>query len=215
MSRKTALRASLFALLFAIAILAVGCDNEAEFKAQIKAQLPAPQADGLEVSKVRTANAHVKGVTTEEGQSISIDCTVSIKGTLDGKPFERTFKVVNQVEQAIRSNSANADIIAFTGFDFIGGGFRNNAATIFVTQKHWDEREVKASQLVGELFGKTAGIKEALVLAFNPPAIFGLALNVKSPRISFESVLSTKPTSGLKFGPVFRRSTKPSSQLER
>ena len=29
-------------------------------------------------------------------------------------------------------------------------------------------------QLVGELFGKTAGIKEALVLAFNPPAIFGL-----------------------------------------
>src|SRR5437667_2734699 len=92
----------------------------------------------------------------------------------DGSTLERTFKVVNQVEQAIRSNSANADIIAFTGFDFIGGGFRNNAATIFVTQKHWDEREVKASQLVGELFGKTAGIKEALVLAFNPPAIFGL-----------------------------------------
>ena len=26
--------------------------------------------------------------------------------------------------------------IAFTGFDFIGGGFRNNAATIFVTQMH-------------------------------------------------------------------------------
>jgi HAE1 family hydrophobic/amphiphilic exporter-1/multidrug efflux pump len=64
--------------------------------------------------------------------------------------------------------------VAFTGFDFIGGGFRNNAATIFVTQKHWDEREVTAAQLVGELFGKTAGIKEALVLAFNPPAIFGL-----------------------------------------
>ena len=28
--------------------------------------------------------------------------------------------------------------------------------------------------LVGELFAKTAGINEALVLAFNPPAIFGL-----------------------------------------
>jgi HAE1 family hydrophobic/amphiphilic exporter-1/multidrug efflux pump len=92
----------------------------------------------------------------------------------DGATLERTFKVVNQVEQAIRSNPNNQDIIAFTGFDFIGGGFRNNAATIFVTQKHWDEREVTAAQLVGELFGKTAGIKEALVLAFNPPAIFGL-----------------------------------------
>jgi len=92
----------------------------------------------------------------------------------DGATLERTAKVVDQVEAAIRSNPNNQDIIAFTGFDFIGGGFRNNAATIFVTQKHWDERTVTASQLVGELYGKTAGIKEALVLAFNPPAIFGL-----------------------------------------
>jgi multidrug efflux pump subunit AcrB len=76
--------------------------------------------------------------------------------------------------EAIRSNPNNLDIVAFTGFDFIGGGYRNNAATIFVTQKHWDERDVDAAQLVGELFGKTMGIKEALVLAFNPPAIFGL-----------------------------------------
>jgi HAE1 family hydrophobic/amphiphilic exporter-1/multidrug efflux pump len=92
----------------------------------------------------------------------------------DGATLERTFKVVNQVEEAIRSNPNNQDIIAFTGFDFIGGGFRNNAATLFVTQKPWDERKVTAAQLVGELFGKTAGIKEALVLSFNPPPIFGL-----------------------------------------
>ncbi len=92
----------------------------------------------------------------------------------DGATLERTFKVVNQVEAAIRSNPNNQDIIAFTGFDFIGGGFRNNAATIFVTQIPWDQRTVTAAQLVGELFGKTAGIKEALVLSFNPPPIFGL-----------------------------------------
>jgi HAE1 family hydrophobic/amphiphilic exporter-1/multidrug efflux pump len=65
-------------------------------------------------------------------------------------------------------------VIAFTGFDFLGGGFRNNAASIFVTQTHWDERKVTTPQLVGEVFMKTAGIKEALVLAFNPPPIFGL-----------------------------------------
>ena len=92
----------------------------------------------------------------------------------DGATLERTDKVVSEVVQAIRSNPNNEDIVAFTGFDFIGGGFRNNAATIFVTQKHWDERKVTAQQLVGELFMKTAGIKEALVLAFNPPPIFGL-----------------------------------------
>jgi hydrophobe/amphiphile efflux-1 (HAE1) family protein len=65
-------------------------------------------------------------------------------------------------------------VIAFTGFDFLGGGFRNNAATIFVTQKHWNERKQTVPELVGEVFMKTANIKEALVLAFNPPPIFGL-----------------------------------------
>ena len=92
----------------------------------------------------------------------------------DGATLQRTDKVVAKVEEAIRSNPANQDIISFTGFDFLGGGFRNNAATIFVTQVPWDERKVTAQQLVGELFGKTGGIKEALVLAFNPPPIFGL-----------------------------------------
>src|SRR5690348_12764655 len=92
----------------------------------------------------------------------------------DGATLERTDKVVTKVTEAIRSNPNNQDTIAFTGFDFIGGGFRNNAATIFVTRKHWDERTVTAQQLVGELYMKTAHIKEALVLAFNPPPIFGL-----------------------------------------
>jgi multidrug efflux pump len=92
----------------------------------------------------------------------------------DGATLERTDKVVKEVEQQIRANPNNLDIVSFTGFDFIGGGFRNSAATMFVTQIPWDKRQVTAAQLVGELFGRTAGIKEALVLAFNPPAIFGL-----------------------------------------
>lgn len=92
----------------------------------------------------------------------------------DGSSLERTDKVVAEVLQAIQSNPANEYAVAFTGFDFLGGGYKNSAATIFVTQKHWDERQVPVKALVGELFAKTAGINEALVLAFNPPAIFGL-----------------------------------------
>jgi HAE1 family hydrophobic/amphiphilic exporter-1/multidrug efflux pump len=82
--------------------------------------------------------------------------------------------VVNDVVNIIKSNPANESAIAFTGFDFLGGGFRNSAATIFVTQKHWNERKVSTPQLVGEFFMKTGHIKEALVLAFGPPPIFGL-----------------------------------------
>ncbi|WP_172203041.1 efflux RND transporter permease subunit [Niveibacterium sp. COAC-50] len=92
----------------------------------------------------------------------------------DGASLERTDKVVKQVIDAVKSNPANQDVVAFTGFDFIGGGYKNSAATLFVTQKHWDERNVPVTALVGELYAKTAGIKEALVLAFPPPAIFGL-----------------------------------------
>jgi hydrophobe/amphiphile efflux-1 (HAE1) family protein len=92
----------------------------------------------------------------------------------DGATLERTDKVVARVLEAIKSNPNNQDAVAFTGFDFLGGYFRNNAATIFVTQKPWDERKVDTKQVVGDLFMKTGGIKEALVLAFGPPPIFGL-----------------------------------------
>jgi len=92
----------------------------------------------------------------------------------DGSSLERTEKVVAEVISAVQSNPANENVVAFTGFDFIGGGYKNSAATLFVTQKHWDEREIDTKSLVNELFMKTAHINEALVLAFNPPAIFGL-----------------------------------------
>jgi multidrug efflux pump len=93
----------------------------------------------------------------------------------DGATLERTDKVVGKVLEAIKSNPNNEDAVAFTGFDFLGGYFRNNAATIFVTQKPWHERpHVDTKMVVGDLFMKTAGIKEGLVLAFGPPPIFGL-----------------------------------------
>lgn len=92
----------------------------------------------------------------------------------DGATLERTDAVVQEVVKQILSNPANENAVAFTGFDFLGGGFRNSAATIFVTQTHWDEREVTAAELVNELFMKTGHIREGLVLAFNPPPIFGL-----------------------------------------
>jgi hydrophobe/amphiphile efflux-1 (HAE1) family protein len=93
----------------------------------------------------------------------------------DGATLERTDRVVGEVLKAIQSNPANEYAVAFTGLDFIGGGFRNNAATIFVTQKHWDERPgVNTQMLVGDYFMKTAHIKQGLVLAFGPPPIFGL-----------------------------------------
>ncbi|NHZ44674.1 efflux RND transporter permease subunit [Massilia aquatica] len=92
----------------------------------------------------------------------------------DGASLQRTDSVVGEALAAIRSNPANKDVIAFTGLDFIGGGFKNSAATFVVTQQDWSRRSVSTQALVGEFFAKTAGIKEALAVAFNPPAIPGL-----------------------------------------
>jgi len=93
----------------------------------------------------------------------------------DGSSLERTDEMVQKVVAAVRENPNIQNAVAFTGFDFIGGGtFRNNAATIFVTFKHWDERSVAAQALVGEFYMKTGGFKEGLALAFNAPAIFAL-----------------------------------------
>ena len=93
----------------------------------------------------------------------------------DGSSLERTDEMVQKVVATVKENPNIENAVAFTGFDFIGGGtFRNNAATIFVTFKHWDERSVPAQALVGEFFGRTGGFKEGLAIAFNAPAIFAL-----------------------------------------
>ncbi|MGE5615488.1 MAG: efflux RND transporter permease subunit [Bacillota bacterium] len=93
----------------------------------------------------------------------------------DGSSLERTDALVQKVVATVKENPNIDDAVAFTGFDFIGGAtFRNNAATIFFTMKHWDERKVPAQALVGEFFGRTAGYKEGLAIAFNAPPIFAL-----------------------------------------
>src|SRR5262249_20518911 len=93
----------------------------------------------------------------------------------DGSSLERTDELVQKVVTTVKENPNIENAVAFTGMDFIGGGvFRNNAATIFFTMKHWDERRVPAQALVGEVFGRKMGFKEGLAIAFNAPPIFAL-----------------------------------------
>jgi multidrug efflux pump len=94
----------------------------------------------------------------------------------DGASLERTNKTVQQVVQLVRENPMIEDVVAFSGFDFFGGTFRNNAATIFVTLKDWDERPLPVQAFVGEFFMKTGVLKEGVAFAVNPPAIFDLGV---------------------------------------
>lgn len=92
----------------------------------------------------------------------------------DGSSLARTEAVTQRVIDIMRADPDAEHVVAFAGMDFLGGGFRNSAATIFVAARHWDERERSISDMVDELMMKSAGIKEAMVIAFGPPPIFGL-----------------------------------------
>jgi HAE1 family hydrophobic/amphiphilic exporter-1/multidrug efflux pump len=78
------------------------------------------------------------------------------------------------VERIALSNPHVKDTVTLTGFDLISNGNRTSAGTMFVTLKDWDERPVPVDALIGDLFMQAMGIKEAIVFAFNPPAIMGL-----------------------------------------
>ena len=83
----------------------------------------------------------------------------------DGATLERTDRVVGEVVKAIRTNPVNEDVVAFTGFDLLGGGFELFAlmtagmATIAGTMTIHDdlERRLAGFRLFGpRVFGRRA-----------------------------------------------------------
>jgi multidrug efflux pump len=90
----------------------------------------------------------------------------------------RTEAVVDTASENMRKNPAVENVFAVSGFDLLSGGLKTNAGTMFVTLKDWHERttpELDARNLPGQLMGMNAGIKDGMVLAFNPPPILGLS----------------------------------------
>ncbi len=92
----------------------------------------------------------------------------------DGASLKRTERTTAQLRDMMKGNEAIAYMFVINGFDFIAGGSKTNAATIFVPLKDYSQRKTTADQLVGQFFGANGRIGDGLVLAFNPPAIQGL-----------------------------------------
>jgi multidrug efflux pump len=95
----------------------------------------------------------------------------------DGASLNRTSAVTHDIEAVAMKHPAVRDVISFTGFSLLDGQVVSNAATYFVTLKDWDERKspaLQAQAVLGELTQAFAGVREAAVMAFNPPSIPGL-----------------------------------------
>ncbi len=95
----------------------------------------------------------------------------------DGASKERTLKVVEKVEQYFQTIPEVHSTDTLVGQNFVFNTRGTNQATMFIPLHLWDERpeaRQRAQSLIGAAFQKFAEIPEALILAFNPPAIMGL-----------------------------------------
>ncbi|MGH9363102.1 MAG: efflux RND transporter permease subunit, partial [Thermoanaerobaculia bacterium] len=95
----------------------------------------------------------------------------------DGATLSRTREVTDRVEKILLADPAVEHVGAIVGIDFVGGGSNSSVSTMFAILKRWNERKGDGLDLdstLGRFFAQTAGIREAMVFAFNPPAIQGL-----------------------------------------
>src|SRR3954466_4477274 len=93
----------------------------------------------------------------------------------DGATMERTRRISTQLSDIAQKQPGVQNVMAINGFDLLGGGNKTNAATLFIPLKHWDERKnAPAAVVARDLVQQGAGLRDGMVLAFNPAAIRGL-----------------------------------------
>jgi hydrophobe/amphiphile efflux-1 (HAE1) family protein len=96
----------------------------------------------------------------------------------DAASLKRTEAVSEAVTTALMQHPAVADVMSFAGLDVMTFSLRTNTGIIWVPLKDWSERttpETSPSALVNYVFGLGMGIRDAFVLAFEPPPIEGLS----------------------------------------
>jgi HAE1 family hydrophobic/amphiphilic exporter-1/multidrug efflux pump len=94
-----------------------------------------------------------------------------------GSSSERTEDVLRRIHEIVKTMPAIQNMAAINGLNLFTFTRASNSATIFFAFKPWDERgsEMPAKRIIGELFGRTAAIRDAFVLVVNPPPIQGLS----------------------------------------
>ena len=92
----------------------------------------------------------------------------------DGATLNRTEKTTESIRSAIATDPAVAFEFAIVGLDFIGGGNKTSAGTMFVRLKDWKERTTTADDIADKLKGIGFGQPDGFAFAVNPPPIRGL-----------------------------------------
>jgi multidrug efflux pump len=90
----------------------------------------------------------------------------------------RTEAVMDKVVENTSKLPGVEDVFAVSGYDILSGGIKSSAGVSFIILKDWKERTTEAldaRNMAGPIMGANSGIKDGMVLAFNPPPIQGLS----------------------------------------
>ncbi|MGB1124703.1 MAG: efflux RND transporter permease subunit [Phycisphaeraceae bacterium] len=95
----------------------------------------------------------------------------------DGARGDRTLEVLERVEQMAAKQEGVKDVFSVNGFSLLSGTIASNNAMVIVILEDWDDRDMATANIksvIGSLGRQYAGIREAVVFPFAPPAITGI-----------------------------------------
>jgi HAE1 family hydrophobic/amphiphilic exporter-1 len=96
-----------------------------------------------------------------------------------GASLERTEEVTIEIEKIAKTIPQVENILRITGRGMISG-VGSNYGMVIMRLKPWNQRENKGEDvqsIIGQMFGKTAGIRDARVIFFSPPTIQGFGMS--------------------------------------
>ena len=110
-------------------------------------------------------------IPDEDTRTVSVSLTAS-----PGTTLADTKVILDEVENRLEAIPQIQLFAKVGGYNLMGGGQSSAGGTFIVRLKPWSERKGKENSkdaVIGQIFGRTADIKNAQVYAFAPPMIMG------------------------------------------
>lgn len=110
-------------------------------------------------------------IPDEDTGTIFVSVTAS-----PGSTLAETKVILDEVENRLEAIPQIQLFAKVGGYNLMGGGQSSAGGTFIVRLKPWSERKGKENSkdaVIGQIFGRTADIKNAQVYAFAPPMIMG------------------------------------------
>jgi HAE1 family hydrophobic/amphiphilic exporter-1 len=123
----------------------------------------------------------------------------------EGTSTTRSIEMQLELQKRIQEIPAVSVVGGLAGLNILTFSNKSNAGTLFITLKHWDDRDLKTESvpmITAEIQKRTADIKEARILVIAPPAIPGLGA---SSGFTFELQQTTSTDDIRQFEEVMRK----------